>query len=349
MPDEAILARGLEHVGQDAEKITAAASSLAQESGDPAPVADSVDQDSASGGRVAADTVPVPLAKEGSPSDWRGELAIKMQQYRTRRKPRGPKYPSLQLPFELPHSPVSVEAASGSSLALEHPLEDSFVPDESSSSELVETSRSAEAAPVTTNLIEFPRYTETSAWDGLAEPLTEQPRILDAPELAPPEPALGGILLEPPEETLPSATTEPLRPASIGRRCVALTIDVLFVGAAAVLWAWIFSKIAREIPPQPQLLLSTVVIAGALWLGYQFLLMTWSGTTLGLTVCRMELVSLEGVVPRRKQRRWRLLTSLLSAAALMLGYAWVLLDENGLCWHDRITRTYLRIRERHFL
>jgi hypothetical protein len=28
----------------------------------------------------------------------------------------------------------------------------------------------------------------------------------------------------------------------------------------------------------------------------------------------------------------------------MLGYAWVLLDENRLCWHDRITRTYLRVR-----
>jgi hypothetical protein len=24
-----------------------------------------------------------------------------------------------------------------------------------------------------------------------------------------------------------------------------------------------------------------------------------------------------------------------------MGYAWVFLDENALCWHDRITHTYL--------
>src|ERR1700687_3596545 len=34
--------------------------------------------------------------------DWREELAAKMQDYRTRRKPRAPKYPSLQMPLQLP-------------------------------------------------------------------------------------------------------------------------------------------------------------------------------------------------------------------------------------------------------
>jgi len=34
--------------------------------------------------------------------DWRAELAAKMQDYRTRRKPRAPKYPSLQMPLQLP-------------------------------------------------------------------------------------------------------------------------------------------------------------------------------------------------------------------------------------------------------
>src|SRR5882757_467082 len=34
--------------------------------------------------------------------DWREELAAKMENYRTRRKPRAPKYPSLQIPLQLP-------------------------------------------------------------------------------------------------------------------------------------------------------------------------------------------------------------------------------------------------------
>jgi len=40
-------------------------------------------------------------------------------------------------------------------------------------------------------------------------------------------------------------------------------------------------------------------------------------------------------------RRWRVLASWLSGVSLGMGYAWVLLDEDGLCWHDRITHTYL--------
>ena len=290
----------------------------------------------------SAEPEPVP--------DWREELALKMQEYRTRRKLRGPKYPSLQLPFEQPFEPfrpVSAESASRSSLALERPLEDiadSF--EVRYAPELVEAPKPAEAVPATTNLIEFPRYAENPAWDGLAEPFIEQPRILDAPELAPPEPALGGILLEPQEEAQVPATDAALRPASIGRRCAAALVDLLVVGSAAALWGWIFWKAAGEIPPRTELLVSPTGIAGGLWLGYQFLLMIYSGTTLGLRLCRLELVSLDGTIPGRKRRRWRLLASWLSALSLMLGYAWVLLDEDRLCWHDRITCTYLRVRER---
>jgi hypothetical protein len=31
----------------------------------------------------------------------------------------------------------------------------------------------------------------------------------------------------------------------------------------------------------------------------------------------------------------------LSGFSLALGYAWCFLDEDRLCWHDRITRTYM--------
>jgi len=44
----------------------------------------------------AADPVEDPVP------DWRAELAAKMLHYRTRRKPRAPKYPSLQAPLQLP-------------------------------------------------------------------------------------------------------------------------------------------------------------------------------------------------------------------------------------------------------
>jgi hypothetical protein len=56
---------------------------------------------------------------------------------------------------------------------------------------------------------------------------------------------------------------------------------------------------------------------------------------------RLELTRFDGSPASRSLRRWRVLASFLSAASLGMGYAWVFLDEDSLCWHDRITHTYL--------
>ena len=36
---------------------------------------------------------------------------------------------------------------------------------------------------------------------------------------------------------------------------------------------------------------------------------------------------------------------ILSAVSLGLGFAWAFFDEDTLCWHDRMTRTYSTLRE----
>src|SRR4029077_21211083 len=55
-------------------------------------------------------------------------------------------------------------------------------------------------APITAKIIEFPRsWTPAAApFDELAEPVLDRdrPRILEAPEVIPPPPALGGITIE---------------------------------------------------------------------------------------------------------------------------------------------------------
>jgi len=312
---------------------------------------------------------------EASP-DWREEIAARMQQYRSRRKSRGPKYPSLQLPFERPElaRTVASEPVSRSSLALDLVVEsavDQRIDTRATSP--VEATRQAlspaqlpdeplffqdqrsEAAPSverprpeviagSTNLIEFPRYSAPPVdWDELAEPVIERPRILDVPELAPPQPALGGILLERAAE--PEAKVDPaaqLRPASIQRRLLATALDVLFVFLVTGLGAWIFLQLTHEVPPRPQLLATSVLVGAISWFGYQYLLLVLAGATLGQSVCKLELIAFDGCAPTMVRRRWRWLSSLLSAASVMLGYAWAFLDESGLCWHDRISRTYLR-------
>jgi hypothetical protein len=71
------------------------------------------------------------------------------------------------------------------------------------------------------------------------------------------------------------------------------------------------------------------------------LLIVYSGTTPGLLLARLELTRFDGAPVNRRLRRWRVLASFLSAVSLGMGYLWVFLDEDALCWHDRITHTYL--------
>ena len=82
-------------------------------------------------------------------------------------------------------------------------------------------------------------------------------------------------------------------------------------------------------------------LSGVFWAAYQYLLLVYSGSTPGLRLVQLELARFDGSPALRRLRRWRVLASFLSAFSLGMGYAWVFLDEDALCWHDRITHTYL--------
>jgi uncharacterized RDD family membrane protein YckC len=173
--------------------------------------------------------------------------------------------------------------------------------------------------------------------------MVECPRILEAPEGAQPAAALGGIILDP-EEAEPEERPEfeiPLQAAPVSHRLLAGACDGVIVTLACALFADIFFKSAASVPPVPQLLVLSVGISGALWVGYQYLLLVYTGSTPGLRLAHLRLSNFDGTPVDRRTRCWRVLASILSAVSLGLGFAWCYLDEDALCWHDRITQTYL--------
>ncbi len=305
-----------------------------------------------------------PISKDGdqpAPEDsavWRQEVAARLNRYQSRRKPRPPRYPSLQLHFEEEDlrtaRDISAEPStlpdrmpsSNQALAL-----DTFA---EGAPQAVEVPASAPlttvpaAAPVTGKLIEFPRsWTPPPApFDELAEPVIDRgrPRILEAPEVVPPPPALGGITIE----TVQRAETEkrpgvdiPLQSAPLARRIFAAAVDGAVIAAAGALFAFIFWKLAAIRPPRLEIMGLAAGLSALFWAVYQYLLLVYSGTTPGLRLARLELTRFDGSPASRRLRRWRVFASFLSAASLGMGYAWVFLDEDSLCWHDRITHTYL--------
>ena len=76
------------------------------------------------------------------------------------------------------------------------------------------------------------------------------------------------------------------------------------------------------------------------------MLVVYGASTPGLRLAGLEFARFDGTATSRSLRRWRVLAGYLSAVSLGMGYAWVFLDEDALCWHDRITHTYLAPKRR---
>ncbi|MGB5613384.1 MAG: RDD family protein, partial [Sedimenticolaceae bacterium] len=74
---------------------------------------------------------------------------------------------------------------------------------------------------------------------------------------------------------------------------------------------------------------------------------THGGQTLGMRAWRLKLLDSEGDPVTLKLSLIRLGAALLSALPLGLGYLWVLIDRDGLAWHDRLSRTRLVVLKRN--
>jgi uncharacterized RDD family membrane protein YckC len=193
-------------------------------------------------------------------------------------------------------------------------------------------------------IIEFPRSNaEPKPLDELAEPVLDRPRILEAPEPSPPPPALGGIIIEPVPEPMNDRRPGfeiPLQGAPMKRRLAAGGIDAAVVLSVLAGSAYLFTILAF-IPSLRQALTASVLSIWLCWSIYQYLMLVYTGSTPGLRLMKLQLRKFDDSPVPRALRRWRVLASILSGVSLGLGYAWCFLDEDQLCWHDRITRTYM--------
>jgi uncharacterized RDD family membrane protein YckC len=287
---------------------------------------------------------------------WRNEVAARVNNYRARRRPRAPRYPSLQLKFEPAQTSWTApdDASQRSTVAapsrLAVAMQDALpVPQEEQSVQPRPDDAAANRLNVLetgARILEFPRSAASPppVFDELAEPVADRPRILEVPELELPPPALGGILMDPAEEPAKERRPGfelPLQAAPMSSRLLAGAIDSLLVVTAFAVFAYIFFRITSIVPPLQQAAGISVTLIALFWIAYQYLLLVYTGTTPGLKLARLQLSRFDGTAVPRGIRRWRALASVLSGLSLALGYAWCFLDEDRLCWHDRITRTYM--------
>jgi uncharacterized RDD family membrane protein YckC len=282
---------------------------------------------------------------------WRREVISRVQQHRARRRRFDPNA-SLDLEF-----PSEEATAHTSTIALE---QTPILPVEDDNATIVGQVEKASVRSRPPKIIRFPRQSALEAAAAfrskqedfqLADPVLETPRILDEPEAAPVAEQMdllesfADIHLEPPQ---PSANDLPLapQPALLRQRLLSGLMDVVIVLAAATMFAMTFVKLAEVVPASRLAGLCALAVGTTIWLMFQYVFLVYGQGTPGMHVSGLELCNFTGHHASRFARRCRALATVLSGLSLGLGFAWSLVDEDTLGWHDRISGTYLRSGDR---
>ena len=77
------------------------------------------------------------------------------------------------------------------------------------------------------------------------------------------------------------------------------------------------------------------------YLQYFTLFTIFGGTTPGMMLRCLQVVSFSGEPPAPRQMLLRSVGYMLSAGTFFLGFLWAMWDSDELTWHDRLSRTYL--------
>jgi uncharacterized RDD family membrane protein YckC len=219
------------------------------------------------------------------------------------------------------------------------------------------------------NLIEFPRQ--------LVAPRKSRPRIAEGPlreeadttpalaqlrifevepaqiatapalEVESPTPVWSSIHLdaapaEAPVEVPEPQTWQPLHTAQLGLRAMAAAVDACILGTAFLAAVSAFAWWTAELPSLPVAAVAALGTLLVLFILYHLLFFTFSDSTPGMRYARIGLCTFSDENPTRAAMRRRTWAILLAACPLGIGLLWALVDDEGLGWHDRISRMYQR-------
>jgi len=304
-----------------------------------------------------------------SEAAWRQEIASRLEQHRARRRqPADHRTMRLDFSTDTPHSFGAL--ASDSALP----------PPPARFAEIVlETARAQEQIKPEPKIIRFPRTQATFIPTieevtldelELAAPAPEIPRIMEVAEPDPEEemlvevaeteyvepypavqvaalegeqlnllPSFADIRLEP-ESSIDDDLEVIPRPAPLQQRFISGLIDVAIVGIATGAFVLTFAELAEEMPRMTWIFMPAA--GGIFWAIFQYIFLTFRRATPGMCMAQLELCTFAGTETTAHARQSRALASALSGFSMGLGYAWALMDEDRMGWHDRISHTQVR-------
>jgi uncharacterized RDD family membrane protein YckC len=240
---------------------------------------------------------------------WRGELNQRLQAYRARRRK------TYEGQAALPFDDRGDDIVATRDVALD--LEDSNLP----------------AMPQQQDDFAF-----TIAIGRVAQPPEADPRLMIdvslPPESEPSSSQVEAESLQPIENGLfPIASMDERRHAlMIDAGCLAFAYGAFLALFGSLGGHFTFSKLSATV---------CFFTFAFVYLQYFGLFTVFGGSTPGMMVTGIQVASFTGDTPTPRQYMLRALGYLLSAGTCFLGFLWVLWDEDGLTWHDRLSNSYL--------
>jgi uncharacterized RDD family membrane protein YckC len=249
-------------------------------------------------------------AQEDQASAWRGEVSVRMEAYRARKRRRPAQANQSQLPFEYDSVP------SARAVALDEtrrPVADDF-------SFTIAIGRNTQSREKSDGRMEI--------------------------DVSVPPPSRNDNASAPKQKEL--TETYGLYPvASLEERRFAAAIDIACLLFAYGGFLALFGSLGGQFTVSK---LSAAVYGltfAIVYLQYFALFTIFGGTTPGMMFRGLQVASFTGDSPTPRQMLLRAAGYILSAGTLFLGFFWAWWDEDALTWHDRLSRTYLSVLQTH--
>lgn len=162
------------------------------------------------------------------------------------------------------------------------------------------------------------------------------------------------VSLPPPSELFPpsgdaetSRSAEPrfYRVAPLAERRVAAVLDAGFLLFAYGGFLTLFGSLGGQFTLSKLSAAVYFATIALFYLQYFALFTIFGGTTPGMMLRGLHVVSFSGEAPSPRHLLLRSVGYLLSAGSFFFGFLWAYWDEDQLTWHDRISHTYLTAAE----
>jgi len=124
-------------------------------------------------------------------------------------------------------------------------------------------------------------------------------------------------------------------------RLIGHGLDFALTLAAFVVFLIPLRMLAGPVEPTRFLWMGSICAYLVLVLFYGLFFLYAAGNTPTMRWMGLRLVNFDGKTPPRHQRFFRFVGAIASVGSFFLGFLWAAVDDEGLSWHDRISKTFL--------